>query len=147
MRFSHGRLMIATPRPSADNSSAARQALVISTGPYPTIATCSPGFPGFPDRNVTPRPVSRTYDAGSVYGTSSGTLTNRRYVLASLRSTAHLMASRDSRSQQGSIAVRPGTEPMAEMSRTDWCEWPGPPGIAPARVAVEMIFRRSVAVL
>ena len=39
---------------------------------------------------------------------SSGTFTKRSYVLAALRSTAHLMAIRDSRSQLGSMAVSPG---------------------------------------
>ena len=27
----------------------------------------------------------------------------------------------------------PGTLPISAMSRTDWCEWPGPPGTMPAR--------------
>ena len=48
-----------------------------------------------------------------------GAFTNRRYALAWMASTAHRIASRASRSQHGSIAVRPGTEPIAEMSRTD----------------------------
>src|SRR5439155_1105556 len=34
--------------------------------------------------------------------------------------------------QQGSTSAMPGIAPSAEMSRTDWCEWPGPPGTRPA---------------
>ena len=108
--------MTAALTPCADNSSAARQAFVINTGPYPTSATSVPA------RSVTPRPTCIVYGAGSTYGRSSGTLTNRKYVLAAFCSTAQRIASRASRSLHGSIAIRPGTDPIAEMSRTDWCE-------------------------
>ncbi len=125
-----GRSITAALTPCAASASAACHAFVISSGPYATSATSSPS------RNVTPRPTSSAYDSGSEYGRSSGTFTNRRYVLALFYSIAQRMASRASRSQHGSIAASPGTEPIAEMSRTDWCEWPGPPGTTPASVAV-----------
>ncbi len=48
------------------------------------------------------------------------------------RSTAQSTAARTSCSENGSISAIPGIAPSAEMSRTDWCEWPGPPGTSPA---------------
>ena len=35
------------------------------------------------------------------------------------------------RSVAGSISATPGSEPISAMSRTDWCECPGPPGTSP----------------
>ena len=36
------------------------------------------------------------------------------------------------RSVHGSAMIRFGHAASALMSRTDWCEWPGPPGRSPA---------------
>ena len=51
MRLSHGKSITAADTPLAANSSAARQALVSSMGPYPTNATSVPGL------STTPRPT------------------------------------------------------------------------------------------
>ena len=79
-----------------------------------------------------PRPGDSCSTAGGSKPSAQGTLTSRRYTEPGARCTAQSTAARTSDSENGSSNAIPGIAPSAEMSRTDWCEWPGPPGTSPA---------------
>ncbi len=94
------------------------------TGPYANMIASSPG------RRVVPRPGKTV--SGTSIRRGEGPMASRIATFSAASSTAQRRSARVSSALAGCTIATFGSAPSSEMSRRDWCDFPGPAGMRPA---------------
>src|SRR6188472_1185610 len=124
-RLSHGSATTRTDSsPLSPSRSAATSASWSITGPYET-RTASP-----PSRSTVPRPTAAT--PGRSIRRGEGPIASRTATVSAASIAAQRTSVRVSSGEPGWTIATFGSAASREMSRTLWCDLPGPAGMSPA---------------